>query len=95
MIRGKVFYGRIPLDRICRTPGANLGQKDTTMNNQQLEITLQATACRRPGNYRQRRVSRARWWFGQMRRVVDQAIDWAPAPAARPEQSDLRLARGR
>ena len=66
------------------------------MNNQQLEITLQsATVCRRSGNYRQRRVSRARWWFGQMRRVVDQAIDWAPAPVVRSEQSNLPLVQGR
>jgi len=65
------------------------------MNNQQLEITLQANACRRPGTYRQRRVSRARWWFGQMRRVVDQAIEWAPAPATHSEQSQLPLAHGR
>jgi hypothetical protein len=65
------------------------------MNNQQLEISLQATACRRRGNYRQRRVSRARWWFNQMRRVVDQAIDWAPAPVARSEQSKLPLVQGR
>jgi hypothetical protein len=65
------------------------------MNNQQLEITLQAPACRRPGNYRQRRVSRARWWFGQMRRVVDQAIEGAPSPAIRPEQTKLTLPQGR
>ena len=83
------------MDRICRTPGTNLGQKDTAMNNQQLEISLQATACRRSGNYRQRRVSRARWWFGQMRRVVDQAIDWAPAPVVSSEQSKLPLVQGR
>ena len=83
------------MDRICRTPGTNLAQKDTAMNNQQLEISLQATACRRSGNYRQRRVSRARWWFGQMRRVVDQAIDWAPAPVVSSEQSKLPLVQGR
>jgi hypothetical protein len=66
------------------------------MRNQQLEITLPTTACRRPPvNYRQRRVSRARWWFSQMRRVVDDAIEWTPAPAGRPEQRNLPLARGR
>ena len=64
-------------------------------NKQQLEITLPTATCRRPGNYRQRRVSRARWWFNQMRRVVDDAIAWTPAPAARPEQSQLPLAQGR
>jgi len=56
------------------------------MNNQQLEITLPAAACRRPGNYRHRRVARARWWFSQMRRVVDEAIEWAPAPSVQRDQ---------
>jgi hypothetical protein len=65
------------------------------MNTQQLEITLPTTPCRRPGTYRQRRVSRARWWFSQMRRVVDEAVEWNPAPAIRAEQANEPLARGR
>ena len=65
------------------------------MRNQQLEITLPTTACRRPANSRHRRVFRARWWFSQMRRVVDEAIEWTPAPAAHPEQTKLPLTRGR
>jgi len=35
--------------------------------------------------------SRAQWWFAQMRRVVDRAFDWQPAPPARPEQTCLTL----
>jgi hypothetical protein len=65
------------------------------MNKQQLEITLPAVICRRPPAFRQRRVSRARWWFSQMRRVVDDAIEWAPAPATRPEQANLPPTQGR
>ena len=84
------------MDRICRTPEDRMGgEMKQITNKQQLEITLPTAACRRPGNYRQRRVSRARWWFNQMRRVVDEAIEWAPAPAARPEQPQLPLAQGR
>jgi len=64
------------------------------MRKQQLEITLPTTTCRRSTNYRQRRASRARWWFSQMRRVVDEAVEWTPAPAVRPEQSKLPLTRG-
>jgi hypothetical protein len=71
------------------------GEMKQIMNKHQLEITLPTAPCRRPGNYRQRRVSRARWWFSQMRRVVDEAIAWTPAPAARPEQTRLPLAQGR
>jgi len=71
------------------------GEMKPIMNKHQLEITLPIAACRRPGNYRQRRVSRARWWFNQMRRVVDEAMEWTPAPATRPEQTRLPLAQGR
>lgn len=65
------------------------------MNKQQLEISLHSKPCRRNNNLRQRRVSRARWWFNQMRRVVDEAIEWRPANQARPEQIHLPLAQGR
>jgi hypothetical protein len=34
----------------------------------------------------QRRMSRANWWFQQMREVVDRAVDWQSAPPARPQQ---------
>lgn len=54
--------------------------------NEQMELVLEKTkscpSSRRP----QRRMSRANWWFQQMREVVDKAIDWQPAPPARPEQ---------
>ncbi len=36
---------------------------------------------------RQRRLSRARWWFQCMRDVVERAIDWQPAPLPPPEQT--------
>jgi len=35
---------------------------------------------------RQKRLSRANWWFQRMRQVVDRAFDWQPTPAPRPEQ---------
>jgi hypothetical protein len=54
--------------------------------NEQMELEIgKARACRsakRP----QRRLSRANWWFQQMREVVERAVDWQPAPPARPEQ---------
>jgi hypothetical protein len=91
----RVFAGKdiSRMDRICRTPEVRMGgEMKQLMNKQQLEITL-PTMCRRPGNYRQRRVSRARWWFSQMRRVVDEAVEWAPA--VRQEQAKLPPAGGR
>jgi hypothetical protein len=35
---------------------------------------------------RQRRLTRAQWWFQRMRQVVDRAMDWQPVPPSRPEQ---------
>ena len=37
--------------------------------------------------------SRANWWFQQMRRAVNSAVEWRPSPPARPEQRTLDLRR--
>jgi hypothetical protein len=37
------------------------------------------------------RMNRAQWWFKQMRRAVDCALDWKPSPVARPEQVHMKL----
>jgi hypothetical protein len=54
----------------------------------QLEFSLSNSAGRtRNGReFRQRRQSRAQWWFERMRQVVDRARDWEPTPEPRPEQ---------
>jgi hypothetical protein len=58
----------------------------------QLEMSLNnSLPYRRPSPSEQRR-RRAQWWFAQMRRVVDHALDWRAAPAPRPEQTYLYLA---
>jgi hypothetical protein len=62
------------------------------MINRQIEITLTVPLSRQQIPARQRRVARARWWFGQMRRVVDEAMEWKPT-AIRPEQIHLPLAQ--
>jgi len=54
------------------------------MNGQQLEMRFDSQF--RPLIRRQRRSIRARWWFAQMRQVVDRAWDWGPAQPARPGQ---------
>jgi hypothetical protein len=60
----------------------------------QLELSFETPALPfgRLGR-RDRRLARARWWFAQMHVVVDRALDWSPAPPARPEQTCLSLAR--
>jgi hypothetical protein len=57
--------------------------------------TLNIPECRPERRYRRRQVlrSRAAWWFQQMRRTVDAAIEWKPAPLPRPEQTALDLQR--
>jgi hypothetical protein len=51
---------------------------------QQLEIKLEQTKpCRRTYPGHQRRA-RARWWFDQMRALVESAPDWKPAPVPPP-----------
>jgi hypothetical protein len=57
---------------------------------QQLEIKLEQTKpCRRtyPGNQRR---ARARWWFEQMKAVVERAPDWPPlaTPPVATESAD-------
>ena len=65
------------------------------MNNQQIELSFDASCRFQPAIRRQRRQNRARWWFRQMRAVVDLALDWQPEPRPRPEQIYLTLAASR
>jgi len=54
--------------------------------NEQMELVLAKSQACHSVRRTQRRMSRANWWFQQMREVVDKAVDWQPAPPARPEQ---------
>ena len=65
------------------------------MNKEQMELGFNGTVAGRPVKRRARGLVRAQWWFRQMRRVVDQALDWRPIPTVRPEQGYLTLARRR
>ena len=58
--------------------------KATEINDEQLEMAFSgAPGCR---TQVQRRLTRAQWWFHRMRKLVDHAVDWRPAPPPRPEQ---------
>ena len=66
------------------------------MFDAQLEMSFGTLPA--PVGKTQRRASRAQWWFARMRQVVDRAMDWQPAPPARPEQiwfPEPRRANGR
>jgi hypothetical protein len=55
----------------------------------QMELGFDANRECPPITQRQRRLSRACWWFARMRQVVDHAIDWKAAPEPRPEQTSF------
>jgi hypothetical protein len=62
------------------------------LNSNQMELGLDSkTALRAAAARRQNRLQRAQWWFKQMRRVVNNAMDWPPASNGRPEQGYINL----
>ncbi len=56
------------------------------MTDQQMELGLGNALLCQSVSRRQHRLNRASWWFDRMRRIVEGALDWQPAPAPRPEQ---------
>jgi hypothetical protein len=56
------------------------------IKNDQLELTLNHKSTCPSVARRQRRLSRAAFWFDRMRQVVDDAVDYHPAPTSRSEQ---------
>jgi hypothetical protein len=56
------------------------------MIDSQMELGFGDAGRASRANQRQKRQSRAAWWFARMRKVVDKALDWQPTPPARPEQ---------
>ena len=67
------------------------GMKDTF--DAQMELGFKNSHRYLPLSCRQKRLSRAGWWFDRMRKVVDRAFDWKTVPAARPEQIWLEVTR--
>ena len=56
------------------------------MNNAQLELELVQPPQPLAAPAARHRMNRSAWWFTQMRRVVDTAMDWSQDVAPRPEQ---------
>jgi hypothetical protein len=61
------------------------------MNINQMELSLQAGRVQASARRKEHRKQRAQWWFKQMRRVVDAAMEWQPTAGHRPDQSYLAL----
>jgi hypothetical protein len=66
-----------------------------TIEVRQMELSLSAKSHRRARQARRQRRERAQWWFAQMRRAVDVAMDWRPESEGRPAQVYLPLATKR
>lgn len=58
------------------------------MTNQQMELGFGGVKLAGLTR-RERRMTRAQWWFAHMRQIVDHAMDWQAAPEPRPEQTWL------
>ncbi len=68
------------------------------MTDGQLELGFGGGAMAVRLTRRERHISRAGWWFAQMRQLADRAMDWEPAPAGagpRPEQVWFPVAQRR
>jgi hypothetical protein len=67
---------------------------NTVINvTRQLEFSLDRRAGHQPARRAPQRISRAEWWFRQMRRAVNEALDWSATPPAPAEQPWLLPAR--
>ena len=75
------------MDSLCPPLLVRLKAKTTTMMRNQLELSFEKTTiCRQIRTGRQRRMRGARWWFDQMRHVVDLALDRHAPRSVPPEQ---------
>src|SRR5687767_1989087 len=81
---------RLPLPR---GEGQGEGQTGTGFLIVPGEGQTSSSRPRRSVRRHQTTRARAAWWFQQMRRVVDSAVEWRPTPPARPEQVTLDLRR--
>jgi hypothetical protein len=97
--RGMGCQNNFHLDSLCpTTPAKVVAIKKGTMNEngtRQMEFGLNAKPHRLARQARRQRRQRAQWWFAQMRRVVESAMDWQPESQGRPAQVYLALAAKR
>ncbi|HAO81047.1 MAG TPA: hypothetical protein DCQ92_19170 [Verrucomicrobia subdivision 3 bacterium] len=54
--------------------------------NEQLELGFNGSQGRHGGAQLTHRMTRAKWWFAQMRAAVADAMDWQAVNEPRPEQ---------
>lgn len=62
----------------------------TRSQTNQMELTLQAPACRSARRLHKHLPPDAQWWFRQMRLAVNCAIEWQP-DRTQPRQAQFAL----
>jgi hypothetical protein len=75
-------------------PDLSSSQVDEIMNTEQMELKLARSAKLRPLN-RRRNLSRASWWFTQMRNAVSEAREWPADVGAESEHRAMSLGGGK
>ena len=71
--------------------GKNAGENKLHV---QLELALDGTCFQPRPRLSAGRMARARWWFREMHRAVEAALDWGRRPQGRPEQGRLDFSAG-
>ncbi|PWU07954.1 MAG: hypothetical protein C5B50_30605 [Verrucomicrobia bacterium] len=56
------------------------------MTNEQMELSFSNQAAKSAPAISRPHCRRAGWWIARMRKIVDRALEWHPAPSPRPEQ---------
>jgi hypothetical protein len=64
------------------------------LNKSQMELQLIENQKRTRFQRRVNRSKRAQWWFEQMRRVVDEAVEWQPDFTVRSDSAPLQPGSG-
>jgi hypothetical protein len=75
-------------------PDLSSFQVDEIMNTEQMELKLARSPKLRPLN-RRRNLSRASWWFTQMRNAVSEAREWPVEGGGESEHRAMTLGGGK
>ena len=75
-------------------PDLSSSQVDEIMNTEQMELKLARSPRLRPLN-RRRNLSRASWWFTQMRNAVSEAREGAEDGGGESENRAMTLSGGK
>lgn len=86
-----VFFRIIfPWTAFVLWPDLSFSQVNEIMNTEQMELKLARSPKLRP-LHRRRNLSRASWWFTQMRNAVSESREWPADGAGESENRSMAL----